>query len=573
MKPALTDNALPTQTTTVRTKAAEERVVRYLSPLKQWGIALIGLAIAIGVITRLVAVFHYVTFDIGPDPDQIRDAFAVMEMWQGVFPTLGPKAYGAGLGGFNILPLYYYLFFPFTLLGQSPAALAFPNALFSFLSIPLFIFLVYRLLENVRFPKRLFLSGLSGVWYSLLFGEIFISTFQWNPSSIPFFFMVFTLACDMQIRHILKWKVQVVAWIGSGILLAILMSLHASTLFVMPVVYVIASIRFVFKAFKRWGISWQLGWPGVGLITTLVVLMPYWVGEFSRSFRNTKTLLKALSAASGEENTFFIVRILQRVVNAGLHALTLIRQVCFWDASTSYFVISVIALALVASLACLKFWGNLNIWLTWLSSWGLLLLAAASLNPAETVFYYKILMLPAPIVLTVVALAYVQLSSKRAIAACLAITLFVALSGANNLYYDAQLMAAKYGPNRLMSTQDLVQLIEQLPTGAEICDPRLARKRAKLNQYQYIDTYLTQRQITTVSDCLPDSYVIHPKRFLNIQGNLLNASDYRSIYFVKTESASALELWPVLTTAKSQEVTRPASLVMETPTAYVYRFL
>ena len=572
VKSALADSTLQMQATTVRPKVAEESVAKRLSPLKWLGIALIGLAITIGMLTRLVAVFHYVTFDIGPDPDQIRDAFVVMKMWQGVFPTLGPKAYGAGLGGFNILPLYYYLFFPFTLLGQSPAALAFPNALLSFLSIPLFIFLIYRLLENVRSPKRLFLSGLSGVWYSLLFGEIFISTFQWNPSSIPFFFMVFMLTCDIQNRYLSKRKIQIVTWIGSGILLAILMSLHASTLFVMPVVYVIASIRFVFKAFKRWGISWQLGWPGVGLIAALVALTPYWVGEVSRSVRNTKTLLKALSAVSGEEDTFFVVRILQRLGNAGLHALTLVRQVCFWNASILYLVISVIALILVTSLAFLKFRGNPNIWLIWPSSWGLLLLAAASLNPAETVFYYKILMLPAPIVLTAVALAYVQLSSKRAIAACLAITLFVTLSGANNLYHDAQLMAAKYGPNRLMNTQDLVQIIEQLPAGAEICDPRLARKRAKLNQYRYINTYLTQRQITTVSDCSPDSYVIHPKRFLNIKGNLLNASDYRSIYFVKPESASALELWPVLTTAESQEIAHPASLVLETPTAYVYRF-
>ena len=572
MNLASTDSKLPMQTATVRSIASEETVGRCLSPLKWLGIALIGMAIALGVLTRLVAVFHYVTFDVGPDPDQIRDAFVVMKIWQGEFPTLGPKAYGAGLGGFNILPLYYYLFFPFTLLGQTPAALAFPNALFSFLSIPLFIFLVYRLLENVRFSKRLFLSGLSGAWYSILFGEIFISTFQWNPSSVPFFFMLFTLICDIQLRHLLKWKMQAMTWVSSGILLAILMSLHASTLFVMPVVYVIASIRFIFKAFKERGISRWLGWPGVGLIAALVALTPYWIGEFSRSFKNTKTLLKALSAASSEEDTFFVIRILQRLGNAGLHALTLVRQVCFWDASIPYLIISVIALTLVTSLACFKFRGNLNIWLIWLSSWGLLLLAAASLDPAETVFYYKILMLPAPLVMTAVALAYMQLSSKRAIAACLAIAVFTALSCANNLYHNTQLMAARYGPNRLMNTQDLVQLIEQLPIGAEICDPRIARKRSELNWYHYIDTYLTQRQIKTDSDCSSGSYAIHPKRVLNIQGNLLKASDYQSIYFMRYKSSSALELWPVLAVAENKKMTRPAALVIETQTAYVYRF-
>lgn len=558
------------QTTAVRPTASKEKIAKRLYPLKQLGIALIALAIAVGVITRLVAVFHYVTFDIGPDPDQIRDAFVVMNMWQGDLPTLGPKAYGAGLGGFHILPLYYYLFFPFTLLGQTPAIQAFPNALFSFLSIPLFIFLIYRLLENVRSSKRLFLSGLSGVWYSLLFGEIFISNFQWNPSSIPFFFMAFTLIYDIQIRHLLRWKIQVVTWVGSGVLLAILMSLHASTLFVMPVVYVIASIGFIFKTLKRTGISFRLGLPGLGLLAAMAALTPYWVGELGRSFSNTKSLLKAISAASGDGDTFFAVKILQRLVNAGLHALTLVRQVYFWDASIPYLVISGVAIVLITSVACLKFRGNQNIWLIWLSTWGLLLLAAGSLDPAETVFYYKILMLPAPIVLTAVALAYVKLLGKRAIAYYSAIALFVTLSCTSNLYRDAQLMAVKYGPNRLMNTQDLVQLIEQLPTGAEICDPRIARKRAETNQYRYIDTYLTQKQIKTVSDCSAGSYVIHPKRILKIQGTFLNAGDYKSTYFMKAEETSTLELWPILGNVKNQAIARPANLVIETQTAYVY---
>ncbi|MGB3292005.1 MAG: hypothetical protein WBB01_03315 [Phormidesmis sp.] len=558
------------QVTKVRAIAPEEKGAKRLSPLKQLGISLIALAIAVGILTRVIAVFHYVTFDIGPDPDQIRDAFVVMEMWQGDFPTLGPKAYGAGLGGFHTLPLYYYLFFPFTLFGQTPAAQAFPNALFSFLSIPLFMLLIYRLLENVRSPKRLFLSGLSGVWYSLLFGEIFISNFQWNPSSIPFFFMAFTLIYDIQIRRLLSWKIQVVAWIGSGILLAVLMSLHASTLFVMPVVYVIASIRFVFKALKRTGISFRLGLPGLGLLATIVALTPYWVGEFGRSFGNTKTLLKAISAASGDDDTFFVVKLLQRLANAGLHALTLVRQVYFWDASIPYLVISAVAIVLVTSVAFSVFRGNQNIWLIWLSAWGLLLLAAASLDPAETVFYYKILMLPAPIALTAVALAYIDLSGKRAIAYYLAIFFFVTLSCAHNFYRDAQLMATKYGPNRLMNTQDLVQLIEQLPIGAEICDPRIARKRAEINRYHYIDTYLTQRQIKTVSDCSTGNYVIHPKRILALKGSFLNASDYESTYFLKPEDPPALELWPVSGTAENPAIARPASPVIETQTAYVY---
>ena len=266
---------------------------------RQLGIALILLAIAIGFVTRILAVFQYVTFDIGPDPDQIRDAFVVMDFWKGNFPTLGPSAYGAGLGGFHVPPLYYYLFFPFTVFGKTPAAQAFPNAFFSFLSIPLFIVLIFRLLKGVHASKRLFLSGLSGFWYSLLFGNIFISNFQWNPSSIPFFFMIFTLLYDVQMKAITSWKIQISTWIGSGIVLSVLMSLHSSTLFVMPVVYAIISLNFIFKILKEQGINLRLALPGLGGLSAIALLTPYWIGESKNHFGNTKSILRAVLSASG----------------------------------------------------------------------------------------------------------------------------------------------------------------------------------------------------------------------------------------------------------------------------------
>lgn len=160
------------------------RITSQLKTTRSIGYVLIVLALAVAFVTRLFAVFQYVTFDIGPDPDQIRDAFLVMGIWNGEFPLLGPPA---SIGGHHIMPLYYYLFFPFTLLGTAPVFQALPNALFSFLSVPLFIYLIYQLLEKVTPSFRLFLSGLAGFWYSLSFGDIFINNYQWNPSSIPFF--------------------------------------------------------------------------------------------------------------------------------------------------------------------------------------------------------------------------------------------------------------------------------------------------------------------------------------------------------------------------------------------------
>ncbi|MCE2661723.1 MAG: hypothetical protein LW716_02670 [Microcystis sp. 53602_E8] len=71
------------------------------------------LAIAFAFFTRIVSIFEYVTFDIGPDPDQITIGYIWMDMWKGNFPQLG-LAGGGGKYGFAIPPLYIYLGFPLT---------------------------------------------------------------------------------------------------------------------------------------------------------------------------------------------------------------------------------------------------------------------------------------------------------------------------------------------------------------------------------------------------------------------------------------------------------------------------
>lgn len=160
---------------------------------------LVAFAIVFGFLSCIISVFSYTTFDIGPDPDQIRDAFVYMNMWHGKFPILGPAA---SIGGYQLPPLYYYLVFPFTILGADPVYQALANAVFSFLSILLLMYLVYQILENVERERRLLLAGLSGFWYSLIFAEIFIATFQWNPTPVPLFLIIFALLYKYQLETI-----------------------------------------------------------------------------------------------------------------------------------------------------------------------------------------------------------------------------------------------------------------------------------------------------------------------------------------------------------------------------------
>lgn len=537
---------------------------------KNIGIALIILALLFGFVSRIFSVFQYITFDIGPDPDQIRDAFIVMKMWQGEFPLLGPRAYGLGLGGHHILPLYYYIFFPFTLLGANPAFQVLPNGLFSFLSIPLLMFLVYQLLDNVYFSKRILLTGLAGFWYSLLFGDIFINNFQWNPSSIPFFFLSFVILYDLQVKNQFSFSIQACFWALNGVVLAILLSLHTSTLFVMPIVFTIGIFLYLFKTVKEKKDKKFLFLPIVSFLSAFFALTPYWIGEFTSRFSNTKAILKTLRTGSSSSDSSLPVYIWVKVSNLLLNYLNLVRQAYFWNSSLFYLAISVIFLAIVTFYGISKFQGNKYIGYILISSLGVFLLAAANIKPDISVFYYKIIILPFPIILTISTLAYLNFPTKLKVSFYLITSIIILLSLVNNLFYDYNFMLAKYGKNRLLNTQEITQLMEKIPAKSTICDPRIERKRVMRNQYNYINQYIVKKELKFVDACQTDNYVIHPKKYLQIENNFLNQNNYKETYFLEPSYPGSLKLWPVLKIAENEQIARPSKLFLEIETAYVY---
>lgn len=535
--------------------------------IKLTGYILILLAIIFALVTRLCAIFQYITFDIGPDPDQIRDAFAVMEIWKGNLPTLGPKV--TTIGSHHILPLYYYLFFPFTMLGADPVFQALPNGLFSFLSVLLFIYLIYELLENTKTSLRVFLSGLGGLWYSVLFGDFFISNFQWNPSSIPFFLLLMTWFYKQQMENKYSFSKQVILWTCYGFVLAIFISLHSSTLFIIPVVFVITSLAFIYKSIKR--AKKLLLLPFISLLASIITLSPYWMGEIGRGFKNTKSIIKTIVSSSTSSDGFFLTNLLNKVGNLLLNYFHLAQQSYFWNGSGTYLLISTIFLSTVSYLGITKFRGNGTIWLLWCSTWLIFLIASANVNSNEMVFFYKSLISFAPIVLTIVTLAYSDYSSIRKTVLVIFLAIIIALSFYQNLLYDYRFMLSKYGERALISTRDITSILKQLPSKSIICDPRIKRKRERYNQYNYIDTYITQKGIKVTKSCEIGNYIIHPKRIMLIESNFINDVTYKKPYFVKSNSSSSVNLFPTFKLGKNQMIQRSVELVEETQTAYIYR--
>jgi hypothetical protein len=532
------------------------------------GYVFILLAICIGLITRIIFVFQYVTFDIGPDPDQIRDAFTVMNIWQGHFPTLGPRA---SVGGHSILPLYYYLFFPFTILGANPEFQALPNAFFSFLSIPLLMYLIYSLLENERFSLRIFLSGLGGLWYSLLFGDIFISNFQWNPSSIPFFLMTFSLLYKLQLDRKYSFSIQILFSVLYGINFAILMSLHSSTLFILPVAFFILSSIYIYIALKRRrGIPFSL-LPFISLASTLIVLLPYWIGEIERNFQNTKAIAQTILTSSNQSNPNFLIYLYGKIINLILNYVTLAQQAYFWNTSWIFLVVSV-----VFSLSIL-FWGvraikiNQPIWLAWCSIWIVFLIASSNIDALNIPFFYKISVIFLPIILTLFSLIHINKVNSSNWLLISLFGAFIALSTICNLQYDYRFMGSKYGNHRLMNTTDMTQILSKLTSGSTLCDPRIGRKRRINNIYNYIDSYVTHNKIIVSEECHEGDLVIHPKRIMLITGNYINSSNYQEPYFVKNFSGQFPDLFPTFKVVENDDITRSVELVSETDVAYVYR--
>ncbi|MBD2502297.1 hypothetical protein [Anabaena azotica] len=540
--------------------------LKHLSKTTVTGYSLIFLAILIGFITRIIGVFQYVSFDIGPAPDQIRDAFIVLNIWKGEFPTLGPVA---AVGGHHILPLYYYLFWPFTLLGADPVFQAFPNALFSFLSIPLLIYLVYQLLENVEPQKRILLSGLAGFWYSVLYGEIFINNFQWNPSSIPFFFLAFTLLYYVQIEGKFSFPVQAMLWAGYGIVLSILMSLHSSTLFVMPIVFIISCGIFLYKVIKRKSYSLII-LPIISLLSSAIVLLPYWIGEFGRGFQNTKLIVKVIFQSKTGTNSSLFAGLAKKLSNLFLNYFKLFQEPYLWNASWMYFVISIIFLSVVTYFGIVKFKGNQYIWGILCSTWGLYLYAASNLDSETTVFHYKILIIFTPIILTITSLAYLNFSKSKKQIFYILTGIIIFMSCFSNLFYESKFLLSKYGSNRVMNTADMTQIISQLPSGAVVCDPRVQNRRKIHNKYNYIDKNITQKEIKFVNVCEAGNYIIHPKRSLIVDGSYVNDAAYEKPYFVKYSPSDLEKLWPIFKIVENGKIARPAKVVSETDTATVY---
>ncbi|WP_016951098.1 hypothetical protein [Anabaena sp. PCC 7108] len=504
--------------------------------------SLIGLAITFGILTRIISLFRYTTFDIGQAPDQIRDAFVYMKMLAGEFPTLGQSS---SVGNYSLPPLYYYLVFPAVWFGADPSLQVFPNGIFSFLAILLFMVLIYELLENIPDSKRLLLSGVAGLWYSLIFSEVFVSTFEWNISPIPFFLFAFSLLYKRLLEGGKSLAIQAFQWILYGISLAVLICLHSTTLFVMPIVFIGSLLVFLGKNRKHSN-RWFL--PGLAIASAIITLTPYWIGEISRRGSNTKKILALIFNRDDQGNAgssigYRLSRIIFNYVELG-------QQTYFTKFPWFYGSIGIVFLALILIIGITKFRGNKTLLGSLISIW-IIYLYAASNYQKEYFFHYKMLIFFAPILFTVLTLAYIDYQ-RRFINQLITgfLTLGIFTSCMSNLYFNYLYLDTKFGQEQAIAIPDMINILNQLPNDSTICDPQYIRLREQYHIVQYLDRYITKKNFKLSKVCESGNYRIYPKFQYAFLGN---------------------NQWPHFDVISPKPFEQPAEKFLELPVAYIYQ--
>lgn len=189
--------------------------------------------LAIGIFLRTYNFGDWVRFN----DDQARDAALIRDVLSGTkpLPILGPNASGTR---FRIGPMFYYFqYVSAKLFGNAPEALAYPDLLFSILTIPmLFLFLRRQFSDRISLPVT--------TLYALSYYAIEYSRFAWNPNSLPFFTLLFLYSLSRVAGNGRKAKP---AWAAlAGVALGVGIQLHTLFLLIAPIVLLVffaASLR------------------------------------------------------------------------------------------------------------------------------------------------------------------------------------------------------------------------------------------------------------------------------------------------------------------------------------------
>ncbi len=269
----------------------------------------IYLAVAIFIIGIFLRTYHFTDW-LHFELDQARDVFIISDAIDGIrdLPLLGPQARGREL---QLGPIFYYFqFFSAKIFGVSPVSVAFPDLLFSILTIPLSYFFARQF-----FSKRisfLLFAMTSSSYFLIVYGR-----FAWNPNSMPFWSMLAAYSllkvsrhCSIEVENsqfrrcinLKNWfknKFIVEKKISWWFVLAvcatsILMQLHFIAFLCFPVAF------FVYFIFSKIQTSWKT--ILVSMITIILLCLPVIINEYKTGGQNTRGLIGSVTEDRNDDH-------------------------------------------------------------------------------------------------------------------------------------------------------------------------------------------------------------------------------------------------------------------------------
>jgi hypothetical protein len=252
--------------------------------------------IFVGIFLRAYNFHNWLDFG----SDQVKDANIVGAVIEGKapWPSYGPDMGNSGTGGrqnrFRIGPMYYdFEIISAKIFGNNPTSMAYPDLLFSILSIPLFYYFLRKIFGT---NLSLALTGL----YSISFYSLYFSHSAWNINSIPFFSLLFLLSLYEFI--VAKEKTHWGWIVALGIALGVSVQLHAILLVLFPVTLFFACVIFMRKNPQVWK---KLG---VVIVIMIILNLGQIIGEEQSNFKNSKIFLYSVTGPSIKSDDNLFVR-------------------------------------------------------------------------------------------------------------------------------------------------------------------------------------------------------------------------------------------------------------------------
>lgn len=446
---------------------------------------MIAIAIISGILLRLYNMLDYQAFSL----DQARDAFVYAGMKHGIWPTLGPvSAYGS----YSLPPTYYYLVFPFSLLSNQPVFQVIPNFIASCAVLVLLpLYCIRFLFHGVSKRARLAAAALAAAWGSTSLSAVAWASAEWNPFVMPVFVLLDLMILSKLLER--SQKRQLLLWAAAGLVNGVLIGVHSTTMFVIPV---------FFGLFSLYNLIRYHEWRGVAVawLVLAATLAPYAYGEVAHHFANTQLIIQAASQTQKSSPSMRVEQAIQlqayatgqTLISSGSSGLPLIMN---W--------VSLIVLLPVWTLFRKERYMAVLLGLLWA-----IFITIGSSYTGTILPHYVLLVFFVPFLMLLGGTIYYSQNKTTYLPAaiCLVLILF---SIYHNVKQDVALVRTKMTSPALASVTNMQEALSLVPSGGTICVTQDVSGEPNV-EYQYLDEYTSKRHHQFTKACKAGDYEIQP---------------------------------------------------------------